>query len=47
MALHVGIVVYLTVCLIYTVAVVSWTFAHRTLAENWYFIDARQVNRPF
>ena len=25
----------------------SWTFAHRTLAHNWYFIDARQVHRPF
>ena len=25
----------------------SRTFAHRTLAHHWYFIDACQVNRPF
>ena len=25
----------------------SRTFAHRTLAHDWYFIDACNVNRPF
>ena len=24
----------------------SRTFAHQTLARDWYFIDASQVNRP-
>ena len=25
----------------------SRTFAHRTLAHKWYFIDTCQVKRPF
>ena len=31
----------------FRVPLASWTFAHRTLAIDWHFIDAYQVNRSF
>ena len=32
--------------LYFAMRLASRTFAHRTLAHSWHFIDACQVNRP-